>query len=314
MAAPPSTVLRSGVKEGQSRYSPARPVPTTSRGHMILDRFGMTDKVAVVTGAGRGIGAATAVALAEAGRRRRHLGPDRGPAARGGRPHRGRRPRAVVVPADLNDLDAWPGWSTGAQGLRPPRHRGQQRRAGPCPAPSSTPPRGALEAGLPLQRVHRPRPAPCGRPPHARRRRRLGGQHLLGHGPPVGARAIWPTARPRGRWPTTPGWRPPTWPRGSGSTPSPSARWPPRPSTSCMQHDELRTAMETATPLGRIGDPEDIAAAIVYLCSSAGRLLRHRQGARGGRGPRPPQPRHGPPRPVSHRDADAARPVTQHDL
>ncbi len=34
---------------------------------MILDRFRLTDKVAVVTGAGRGIGAATAVALAEAG-------------------------------------------------------------------------------------------------------------------------------------------------------------------------------------------------------------------------------------------------------
>ncbi|HEY3481037.1 MAG TPA: SDR family oxidoreductase [Streptomyces sp.] len=34
---------------------------------MILDRFKLSDQVAVVTGAGRGIGAATAVALAEAG-------------------------------------------------------------------------------------------------------------------------------------------------------------------------------------------------------------------------------------------------------
>jgi 7-alpha-hydroxysteroid dehydrogenase len=34
---------------------------------VILDRFMLTDRVAVVTGAGRGIGAATAVALAEAG-------------------------------------------------------------------------------------------------------------------------------------------------------------------------------------------------------------------------------------------------------
>ncbi|PXY20653.1 SDR family oxidoreductase [Prauserella muralis] len=34
---------------------------------MILDRFRLTDQVAVVTGAGRGIGAATALALAEAG-------------------------------------------------------------------------------------------------------------------------------------------------------------------------------------------------------------------------------------------------------
>ncbi|MFD8496621.1 SDR family oxidoreductase [Amycolatopsis sp. NPDC059657] len=34
---------------------------------MILERFLVTDKVAVITGAGRGIGAATAIALAEAG-------------------------------------------------------------------------------------------------------------------------------------------------------------------------------------------------------------------------------------------------------
>jgi len=34
---------------------------------VILDRFRVTDSVAVVTGAGRGIGAATAVALAQAG-------------------------------------------------------------------------------------------------------------------------------------------------------------------------------------------------------------------------------------------------------
>ncbi|MDO9494663.1 MAG: SDR family NAD(P)-dependent oxidoreductase, partial [Nocardioides sp.] len=33
----------------------------------ILDRFTVTDQVAIVTGAGRGLGAATAVALAQAG-------------------------------------------------------------------------------------------------------------------------------------------------------------------------------------------------------------------------------------------------------
>ncbi|MEZ5203005.1 MAG: SDR family oxidoreductase [Acidimicrobiales bacterium] len=73
---------------------------------MILDRFRIDDRVAVVTGAGRGIGAATAVALAEAGadivissRTEAQLRAvaDRIEAA-------GRR--AVVVPADLNDLDA----------------------------------------------------------------------------------------------------------------------------------------------------------------------------------------------------------------
>src|SRR6266545_1228464 len=34
---------------------------------MLLDRFSLTDKVAIVTGAGRGIGAACALAFAEAG-------------------------------------------------------------------------------------------------------------------------------------------------------------------------------------------------------------------------------------------------------
>jgi 7-alpha-hydroxysteroid dehydrogenase len=37
-----------------------------------------------------------------------------------------------------------------------------------------------------------------------------------------------------------------------------------------MSSDELRVAMEEATPLGRIGHVEDIAAAILYLVSPAG--------------------------------------------
>jgi len=37
-----------------------------------------------------------------------------------------------------------------------------------------------------------------------------------------------------------------------------------------LTDEALRHAMEQATPLRRIGDPEDIAAAVVYLCSPAG--------------------------------------------
>jgi len=37
-----------------------------------------------------------------------------------------------------------------------------------------------------------------------------------------------------------------------------------------MSSDELRTAMEEATPLRRLGQVEDIAATIVYLTSPAG--------------------------------------------
>ncbi|RSN18062.1 short chain dehydrogenase [Streptomyces sp. WAC 05977] len=70
---------------------------------MILDRFRLTDQAAVVTGAGRGIGAATAVALAEAGadvvissRTETQLDEVAALVAAAGR-------RAHVVPADLSD-------------------------------------------------------------------------------------------------------------------------------------------------------------------------------------------------------------------
>jgi 7-alpha-hydroxysteroid dehydrogenase len=72
---------------------------------MILERFLLTDRVAVVTGAGRGIGAASAVALAEAGAdvvvSSRTVSQLEDVAA--GIRSAGRR--ALVVPADLSELD-----------------------------------------------------------------------------------------------------------------------------------------------------------------------------------------------------------------
>ncbi|HEX6353523.1 SDR family oxidoreductase [Actinophytocola sp.] len=73
---------------------------------MILDRFRVPDQVAVVTGAGRGIGAATAVALAEAGAdvvlaARTEADLD---AVAKQVEAAGRRARTVVV--DLSDVDA----------------------------------------------------------------------------------------------------------------------------------------------------------------------------------------------------------------
>ena len=73
---------------------------------MILDRFRVDGQVAVVTGAGRGIGAATAVALAQAGAdvviSARHADQLEKVAAQVEEAGR----RALVVPADLMDLDA----------------------------------------------------------------------------------------------------------------------------------------------------------------------------------------------------------------
>ena len=47
-----------------------------------------------------------------------------------------------------------------------------------------------------------------------------------------------------------------------------------------LTDDALRGQMERATPLGRIGDPADVAAAVVFLASPAGGL-HHRQDHRG---------------------------------
>jgi 7-alpha-hydroxysteroid dehydrogenase len=73
---------------------------------MILDLFRVTGRVAVVTGAGRGLGAAAAVALAQAGadvvisaRSADQLASIAAQIEEAGR-------RALVVPADLSDLDA----------------------------------------------------------------------------------------------------------------------------------------------------------------------------------------------------------------
>ncbi len=150
-----SAPLRRGRRRHRTRL-PRRRRPASSGGpgaldlterqkrargtRMILDRFRMDDKVAVVTGAGRGIGAATALALAEAGadvllaaRTESQLDEvaaeveQAGPAGR------------HVVAADLSDLDAAGGPGGRRPGsVRAARRGGQQRGRRRCPARSST--------------------------------------------------------------------------------------------------------------------------------------------------------------------------------
>ena len=162
-------------------------------------------------------------------------------------------------PADLNDLDAVAALAAGGlRRLRTHRHRGQQRRRDHAPGfPRDLP--AISRAGLPLQRGDRPRARPGVGPPMLEG----GGGAIVNISSVMGRMpdgVSSPTARPRRPWPTTPGWRRPTCPphpsqrhrRGLDRHFGPRHRPP---------DDELRTTMEAMTPLGRLGEPEDIAAA-----------------------------------------------------
>ncbi|WP_395693377.1 SDR family oxidoreductase [Nocardioides sp.] len=80
----------------------------------ILDRFAVPGQVAIVTGAGRGLGAATAVALAEAGADVLISARTESQLAEVADRVRATGRRCVVVPADLNDLDAVAGLAQAA--------------------------------------------------------------------------------------------------------------------------------------------------------------------------------------------------------
>ena len=211
-------------------------------------------------------------------------------ADRGGRPPGRRRPRRPQRPRRRR---------------RPGRHGGGRRSAGStsssttsaarCPARSSTPRRDRLDARVLLERRHRPRPHP--RPPC---------RHMLeaGGGAVVGISSM--MGRTSGRGFVAYGTAKAGlshWTRLAAQDLAPRIRVNAIAvgsiATSALEivleDDGLRTAMEQSTPLKRIGDPEEIAATVLFL-ASRGRRLRHRQGRRGRRRHRAAQPRHGPPR------------------
>ena len=109
---------------------------------MILDRFRVTDRVAVVTGAGRGIGAATAVALAQAGADVVISARTEDQLAKVAREIEAAGRRAVVVPADLSDLDAAAGLAAIAVDAFAGWTSSSTMSAARCRGPSSRPSRG----------------------------------------------------------------------------------------------------------------------------------------------------------------------------
>lgn len=239
---------------------------------MILDRFRLTDRAAVVTGAGRGIGAAAAVALAEAGadvvisaRTAPQLEEVAGRIEAAGR-------RAVVVPADLSDLDAVAGLAAVAR-----RELGRldvvvNNVGGTIPNAFLDTTTGYLEEAFrwnvstahALTRAAVPVMLEAGGGAVVNISSALGrvvgrgylaygvAKAALSHYTRLAATDLNPRIRVNGI--------------AVGSVATSALEY-------VVSNEEIRTAMEDATPLRIIGDPDDVAAAVLYLASPASRYV-----------------------------------------
>lgn len=236
---------------------------------VIIDRFRIDGRAAVVTGAGRGIGAGSAVALAEAGadvvissRTEEQLQDVAAKIEALGR-------RAVIVPADLNDLDAVAGLAEAAAAAFGRLDVVVNNVGGAMPRPFLDTSPGFMERAFHFNVATA----------HALIRAavpimlagdggavvnissamgRLTGRGYAGYGTAKAAlshytRLAASDLAPRIRVNAI----------AVGAT-----------ATSALdvviENDELRTAMEQATPLQRIGEVDDIATAVLYLASPAG--------------------------------------------
>ncbi|QYJ03708.1 SDR family oxidoreductase [Nocardioides panacisoli] len=245
----------------------------------ILDRFTLTDHVAVVTGAGRGIGAATAVALAEAGadvvlssRTEGQLDEVAHRVEDTGR-------TAVVVPADLSDTEA-----VAALAQRAYDEFGRldvvvNNVGGTIPNAFLDTDVAYLEesfhfnvstahaltrAAVPLML------ASAGTPDAPRQKSVTSISSMMGRSPGRGYLAYGTAKAALAHWS-----------RLAATDLAPQVRvngvYVGSVMTSALEFvagvPETRQQMEGATPLGHIGEAEDIAAAVLYLASPAGKYL-----------------------------------------
>ena len=236
---------------------------------MVLERFRLDDKVAVITGAGRGIGAATALALAEAGsdvvlsaRTEEQLKEVAAGVEKLGR-------RAVVVAADLSDLDAVAALADTAAAELGRLDIVVNNVGGTMPrAFLDTSPRYLEEAfHFNVSTAHALTRAAV---PHlltagggsvvciSSVMGRVSGRGYVAYGTAKAALAHWSRLTAADLAPLI---------RVNAIAVGSVA-------TSALEivtgNEGLRTTMEQNTPLQRIGDPDEIAATVLYLASAAG--------------------------------------------
>ena len=239
---------------------------------MILDRFRMDDKVAIITGAGRGLGAATAVSLAEAGadvvisaRSVDQLEEVAAQVRAAGR-------RAVVVPADLSDLDAVAGLVEHARDAFGRLDLVVNNVGGAMPRPFMDTSPGRLEQAFhfnvstahALLRPAVPLMLQDGGGSAVNISSAMGrvsGRGYLAYGTAKAALAHYTRLAAAD---LSPNIRVNAIAVGSIATSALDI---------VMQTEELKTALEAGTPLRRIGDPLDIASCVLYLASEAGSYI-----------------------------------------
>ncbi|MFI6302702.1 SDR family oxidoreductase [Amycolatopsis thailandensis] len=238
---------------------------------MILDRFRLTDQVAVVTGAGRGIGAATAVALAEAGadvvissRTESQLTEVAALIAATGR-------RAHVVPADLSDPSAAAELAEVATGEFGRLDLVVNNVGGTYPRPLLETSGDFLEEAFRFN-VSTAHALTVAAAPSLLETGgsvvnissvmgRVAGRGFAAYGTAKAALAHYTRLAAADLAPKV---RVNAISVGSVATSALEV---------VVGNDELRGRMEAATPLGRIGEAEDIAATVVFLASGAGRYV-----------------------------------------
>lgn len=240
----------------------------------ILDRFAVPGTAAVVTGAGRGLGAATAIALAEAGADVLISARTEDQLAAVAEQVRATGRRCEVVAADLSDLDAVAGLAQSAYDAFGRLDTVVNNVGGTMPRAFLDTSTGYLErafsfnvgtahaltkAAVPLMLEHAD-----GRQSVVTISSMMGrtadrgfvaygtAKAALAHWTKMAAQDLSPRIRVNGIY--------------VGSILTSALEF-------VASQPELMDQLEGKTPLGRVGEPEDIAACVVYLASQAGHYL-----------------------------------------